>query len=149
MAPYGTNPLSLLGTPPDAVLGGGHRPAPSDWVKLSVQSGPKDYWFAGAHRNLSQANWQHDASVGHSFDQYENGTLSTVGWDDTGGDMDRNDLIMEVAVVYRRSYFDDLEVKLPREAELQRFTREDLPRYLQSDRRPPNAREAAGGPTAV
>jgi hypothetical protein len=139
MAPLGTNPISLLGVTPDWVLGGDFRPTPSDWVKFPVQSAPKDYWFGGEYRNPTQATWRWDASVGHSFDQYENGTLSTVGWDDTGGDKDYDDLIMEVAVVYRRSYFDVLEAEVLTQAALRRFTRQDLPKYRASDRVPPKA----------
>jgi hypothetical protein len=62
-----------------------------------------------------------NASIGHSFDIYDNGTLSTVGWDDTGGDLDHNDKVMEVAVVYRRSYFDWLEPVVAAEADVARF----------------------------
>jgi hypothetical protein len=142
MAPYGSNPIPLLGTPPDHVLGGNQRPYASDWVKFPVQSGPKDYWFAGEHRDPTQASWQGNASVGHSFDRYDNGTLSTVGWDDTGGDLDYDDLTMEVAVVYRRSYFDFLEPVFTTEARSERFVREELPKYQASDKLPPSVRKA-------
>jgi hypothetical protein len=140
MAPSGTAPFSLLGLPPDHVLGGDFRPRPGDWVKYPVQSGAKDYWFIGEYRNPATTTWQLDASVGHSFDQYQNGTLSTVGWDDTGGDLDRNDLIMEVAVVYRRRWFDQLVVADIDQIVLERFEREGLPRYRSSDRLPPEDR---------
>ena len=121
--------------------GGDHRPYPSDWVKFPVQSGPKDYWFAGEHRNPSQASWEGDASVGHVYDRYDNGTLSTVGWDDTGGDLDYNDLTMEIAVVYRRSYFDLLGPVVTSDAALEGFVREELPKYQASDKLPPNVRK--------
>jgi hypothetical protein len=79
--------------------------------------------------------------VGHSYDRYDNGTLSTVGWDDTGGDLDYDDLTMEVAVVYRRSYFDFLEPIFTTEARAERFVREELPKYQASDKLPPNVRK--------
>jgi hypothetical protein len=141
MLPYSSSPIPVLGTTPDHLLGGDYRPYPSDWVKFPVQSGPKDYWFEGEHRDPSQASWQRDASVGHSFDIYDNGTLSTVGWDDTGGDLDYNDLIMEVAVVYRRSYFRPPVAVLTNDAALERFVREGLPKYQASEKLPPNVRK--------
>ena len=144
MAPAGSSPIPLLGTTPDHVLGGDHPPRPSDWVKFPVQSGPKDYWFAGEHRNPAQTTWQGDASVGHSFDRYDNGTLSTVGWDDAGGDLDYDDLTMEVAVVYRRSYFDVLTDILTSEASLERFVREELPKFRASEKLPPHVRKNYG-----
>jgi hypothetical protein len=49
--------------------------------------------------------------IGHSYDIYENGTLSTVRYDDTGGDRDFNDLVLEVAVVGRRSWKDLIQAK--------------------------------------
>jgi hypothetical protein len=48
--------------------------------------------------------WQPDALVCHNYDIYENGTLSTVQYDDTGADRDFNDLVLEVAIVGRRSW---------------------------------------------
>lgn len=140
MSPYMSGPTPLMGVPPDFLLGGDHRPYPTDWVKFSVQSGPKDYWFAGEHRNPAQPNWQRNASVGHSFDRYVNGTLSTVGWDDSGGDRDYNDLIMEVAVVYRRSYLPVFEMALARDAGFDRFLSEDLPKLHASPKLPPDVR---------
>ena len=147
MASYNSDPISLLGMIPDYVLGGDHQPYPSDWVKFPVQSGPKDYWFGGEYRNPSQPNWQRDASVGHSFERYDNGTLSTVGWDDTGQDKDYDDLILEVAVVYRRSYFDSLdllEVDHANDSAMQRFLNEDLPKYQSSVRLSPDVRKKSG-----
>ena len=72
-------------------------------------------------------------ATGHSYDIYDNGTLSTVGWDDTGGDRDMDDLIVEVAVVYRRSYFARLlPVELP-DDDLAAFERDVLPTYRERD----------------
>lgn len=129
-------PPVLLGVPPAWVLGGDHRPVPTDWVKFPVQQGPMNYWLFGQHRNPAQASWSQDAAVGHSFDLYSNGTLSTVGWDDTGGDRDFNDLVVEVAVVYRRSYFIDLKLPRARKAEAARFAAEHLPGIRAADRPP-------------
>jgi hypothetical protein len=135
MAPFNTNPIALLGVPPDFVLGGDQTPYPSDWVKFPVQSGLKDYWFMGEHRNPNGGSWTGDASVGHSYDRYTNGTLSTVGWDDTGGDLDYDDLQMEVAVVYRRRYFDLLEAAQIEASVLERFSRDELPKLVKSPKR--------------
>jgi hypothetical protein len=76
--------------------------------------------------------------VGHSWDRYDNGTLSTVGWDDTGGDLDYDDFTMEVAVVYRRNYFDLLDPIVVDTAVRQRFERDDLPKFRASSKAPPN-----------
>ena len=85
------------------------------------------YWFRGDYRNPAAPDWKTDAGVGHSFDIYDNGTLSTVGWDDTGGDRDYNDLVLEVAIVYRWAYFDALEpVATAREADVEGFARDEL-----------------------
>ncbi len=131
--------LIYAGIDPDWVLGGDYRPYPSDWFKFPPQRGNMTYWFRGDHRNPAQSNWNTDAAVGHSFDIYDNGTLSTVFWDDTGGDRDFNDIILEVAIVFRHAYFRALEpVAQASEAEIKRFMDEDLPR-LRADDRPPDS----------
>jgi hypothetical protein len=123
------DPLILGGAMPDCVLGGDFRPYPSEWFKFSPQKGEMYYWFSGEHRDPAQANWHGDAVVGHSFDLYDNGTLSTVGFDDTGADRDCNDLVLEVAIVYRRAYFRGLEVLVTeREGALEKYVRDDLPK---------------------
>lgn len=137
MTPPSTNPLSLLGAPPDHVLGGDHPPRPGDWVKFPVQQGEKLYWFAGEHRPPTDAVWRGDAAVGHSFDRYDNGTLSTVGWDDTGGDRDFDDAVMEVAVVYRWPYFETLEVARVGDDLATRWEREEWPKLLASAKAAP------------
>jgi hypothetical protein len=123
------DPNLVLALPPDWTLGGDYPPYPSDWQKYPPQPGPQVYWFAGEYRNPSQAAWQRDTAVGHSYDIYDNGTLSTVGWDDTGGDRDMDDLIVEVAVVYRRSYFDRFQPVDVLEADVDAFFRDVLPSY--------------------
>lgn len=143
MAPYGSNPIQLLSTTPDAGLGGDHRPSPSDWIKFPVRSGATDYWFVGEYRNPSGGSWQRHASVGHSYDIYDYGTLSTVGWDDTGGDLDHDDLVMEVAVVFRRSYFDWLQPVVIEAAAAEQLEREELPSFRSSDRLHPDLRPSA------
>lgn len=122
------------GFPPDFVLGGAFAPAPSDWQRFAPQSRARQYHFHGEHRPPSSSSWRWDAAVGHSFDQYDNGTLSVVGWDDTGGDRDFNDLTVEIAVVDRTGYFDVLAPAEVLEAKLQRFSDAILPGYL--DRHP-------------
>jgi len=65
--------------------------------------------------------------VGHAYDIYDNGTLSTVHYDDTGGDQDMNDLILEVAVVKR----DRPDIVVAAEGQLEaykKFEKEALPR---------------------
>jgi hypothetical protein len=139
MVNYPSNPTTVIGRPPDWVLGGDFPPSPSDWLMYPPQSGPKDYWFAGHHRNPSVPNWTPDAAVGHSYDIYANGTLSTVGFDDTGGDRDFDDLVLEVAVVYRRHYFELFELSVEAES-VETFDRDILPRYLVTENsRPPEA----------
>lgn len=104
-------PPVLQNFPPDWVLGGDYTPHPSDWYKYPTQSGERLYWFFGQYRNPSNNTWHADAGVGHSYDIYENGTLSIVRYDDTGGDMDFNDLVLEVAIVGRRSWRDILQAE--------------------------------------
>jgi hypothetical protein len=99
-------PSVIQNFPPDFVLGGDHTPHPSDWNRYPTQTGERFYWFFGQHRNPSTTNWQADALVGHSYDIYENGTLSIVRYDDTGGDRDFNDFVLEVAIVGRQSWGD-------------------------------------------
>lgn len=99
-------PPNLVVFPPDWVLGGDYTPRPSEWFRYPTHSGQRFYWFIGQHRNPSGGPWTADASVGHAYDIYENGTLSTVHYDDTGSDADLNDFILQVAVVGRRSWFD-------------------------------------------
>jgi hypothetical protein len=115
------------GWPGDALLGGDHTPRPSDWEKFPVQTRPRRYFFHGEHRNPATSTWHRDAAVGHAYELYENGTLSRVGWDDTGGDMDLNDLTVEVAVVRRRRWLDDFTVAEVDEVALARFTNDVMP----------------------
>jgi hypothetical protein len=136
MTPPNSDPPPLIGLPPDFVLGGAFLPTPSDWQKFPVRSGNTDYWFAGEHKPPQDSVWQRDAAVGHSFDIYDNGTLSTVGWDDTGGDRDFNDIVLEVAIVYRRNFFDDLKPFALSEKEVERFKKEILPKIRASKKAP-------------
>jgi hypothetical protein len=99
-------PPILQNFPPGFVLGGDFNPRPSDWNRFPTQLGERFYWFFGQHRNPATTSWQVDAAVGHSYDIYENGTLSIVRYDDTGEDRDFNDLVLEVAIVGRRSWRD-------------------------------------------
>lgn len=99
-------PSVIQNFPPGFVLGGDYAPRPSDWHRFPTQSGQRFYWFFGQNRNPATSTWQADALVGHSYDIYENGTLSTVQYDDTGKDRDFDDLILEVAIVGRRSWVD-------------------------------------------
>jgi hypothetical protein len=94
-------PPILQNFPPDFVLGGDFTPSPSEWFRYPMQTGQRFYWFFGQHRDPASGSWRPDAFAGHSYDIYDNGTLSTVHYDDTGGDRDMNDFILEVAVVRR------------------------------------------------
>lgn len=96
----------LAAFPPDDVLGGDFTPRPSDWHRFPTQSGERFYFFLGQHRDPATSDWRADALVGHSYDIYENGTLSTVRYDDLGDDRDFDDFVLEVAVVGRRSWRD-------------------------------------------
>ena len=99
-----TDPSSGPFQPPDFILGGDFQPHPSDWQKYPTQRGERFYFFLGQFRDPRQGSWRPDALAGHSYDIYENGTLSTVHYDDTGGDRDLDDLIVEVALVGRRPW---------------------------------------------
>ncbi|SOD41929.1 hypothetical protein [Nitrosovibrio sp. Nv4] len=118
-------PPNLIAFPPDWILGGEYTPHPSDWQKYPTQSGQRFYWFIGQYRNPSVGSWTADALVGHTYDIYENGTLSTIHYDDTGADRDMNDFILEAAIVGRRSWLDVAQAS-NQEASNERFIREGL-----------------------
>lgn len=99
-------PPILQSFPPDFVAGGDHSPRPTDWFRFPTQAGERFYFLFGQHRNPAAGGWTADAVVGHSYDIYENGTLSTIHYDDTGQDRDMDDLVLEAAVVGRRSWLD-------------------------------------------
>jgi hypothetical protein len=124
----------VIGAVPDWVLGGDFRPHPSDWQKYPVQQGGRTYFFAGEHRNPVGGSWRWDAAVGHTYDIYDNGTLATVQWDDAGGDRDFNDLVVEVAVVRRRRFFEDLVLAQRDDSALQRFVDDIEPKLERPDR---------------
>ena len=87
--------------PPDFVLGGDQHVHATDWLRYPVSTSPMNYWFFGQYRNPAETRWKSDALVGHSYDIYENGTLSTVYYDDTGADRDMDDMVVEIAIVGR------------------------------------------------
>jgi hypothetical protein len=119
---------------PEWVLGGDYRPYPSDWLKYPTQQGGRMYFFAGEHRNPAESAWRWDAAVGHTYDIYDNGTLSTVQWDDAGGDRDFDDFVVEVAVVRRRRFFENLVMAERDDDQLKRFTDEIEPNLGKPDR---------------
>jgi hypothetical protein len=120
-------PPILQNFPPSFVLGGDYSPRPSDWNRFPTQFGERFYWFSGQHRDPATSVWQPDAFVGHSYDIYENGTLSIVRYDDTGGDRDFNDLVLEVAIVGRRSWL-DLPEAVEQAAANKRIQEKGIPR---------------------
>lgn len=120
-------PPILQNFPPDFVLGGDFTPSPSEWLRYPMQSGTRFYWFFGQHRDPSTGPWRPDSFVGHTYDIYDNGTLSTVHFDDTGVDRDMNDIILEVAVVKRNR--PDIVVAAEGQLEsFQKFEREAFPK---------------------
>src|SRR5579872_1544121 len=72
--------------PPQFVLGGDYTPRPSDWSKFPTQRGQRTYWFIGQYADPADGTWRADRFVGHSYDIYENGTLSVVQFDDNAVD---------------------------------------------------------------
>jgi hypothetical protein len=106
----------LAAFPPDDVLGGDYTPRPGDWRRFPTQTGQRFYVFLGQHRPPDATEWRADGLVGHGYDIYENGTLSTVRYDDTGGDRDLDDFVLEVAVVGRRSWRDLVQARDQAEA---------------------------------
>jgi hypothetical protein len=146
MLPGSSQMFDAVIAPPDFVLGGDFRPYPSEWVKWPVQSDDRMYWFLGEYRNPATTTWQHDRVVGHTFDIYENGTVSTVHFDDTGGDRDMDDLLLEVAVVRRSRFFDVLDPVAYAKEEIQKFDEEEFPKIreaIRADRQAPNGSDAA------
>lgn len=62
-------------------------------------------------------------------DVFENGFLDTVAFDDAAGDGDFNDVILEVAFVYRQLYFDQFKPKARiDEAVFDEFVKARLPK---------------------
>lgn len=120
-------PPNLVAFPPDWILGGEYRPHPSNWYKYPTQSGTRFYWFIGQHRNPAGGSWRADALHGHAYDIYENGTLSTVHFDDSGGDRDLDDFVLQVAVVGRESWREVLEAA-NQEVANEQFAESGLPR---------------------
>lgn len=88
------------GSAPDWVLGGPWPPRQTDWLQYPATDRPAVYWFTGLHRQPDEDTWLPDAFVGHTLDTYENGSMSTLYYDDNAGDLDADDLIVEVAVVH-------------------------------------------------
>jgi hypothetical protein len=117
----------LIAFPPDWILGGEYTPRPSDWQKYPTQSGQRFYWFIGQHRNPSGGLWTADALVGHTYAIYENGTLSTVYYDDTCGDRDMDDFVLEAAIVGRCSWAEVIQAS-NQEAINKRVARKGLPK---------------------
>jgi hypothetical protein len=105
-------------------------------MKYPPQLGSRIYFFAGEHRDPNTPKWIWDRSLGHTYDIYDNGTLATVYYDDVrvGGDRDFNDLIVEVAVVRRQLFFDNLEVAQRDDDALKRFATEIEPKLEPHDR---------------
>lgn len=125
----------VIGAPPEWVLGGDYLPYPSDWLKYPPQFEGRTYFFAGEHRNPAEAAWRWDDAVGHSYEIYDNGTLATVRWqNDDAASQDFDDLIVEVAVVRRRRFFDDLVIADRNEPALKRFTDDIQPNLQRPDR---------------
>ena len=118
-------PPVLQSFPPDEVLGGEFTPRPSDWFRFPTQSGDRFYFFLGQHRDPNGGSWSADALVGHSYDLYENGTLSTIYYDDTGEDRDLDDFVLEAAVVGRTSW-QRLEQAVDQEAVIERVGKQVL-----------------------
>jgi hypothetical protein len=133
-------PPNLIAFPPDWILGGEYTPHPSDWLKYPTQSGNRFYWFLGQHRDPSGGLWTADALVGHSYDIYENGTLSTIYYDDTGGDRDMNDFVLEAAIVGRRSWEVVVQAS-DQQAINERVAREGLPKLRSRMYRPDSTDE--------
>jgi hypothetical protein len=134
MRAAGAGSQDVLGATPDWVLGGDFLPYPSDWLKYPPQTVGRTYFFAGEHRSPSSTAWLWDEAVGHTYDLYDNGTLATVCWDDTGGDRDFDDFVVEVAVVRRRRFFVDLVLAERDAGKLSRFVEEIEPKLEQPDR---------------
>lgn len=119
--------VNLIARPADWILGGEYTPRPSDWQKYPTQSGDRYYWFFGQHRNPSGGSWTADVLFGHTYDIYENGTLSTIHYDDTGGDQDADDFVLEAAIVGRQSWQELVQAR-DQEDINERYTREGLPK---------------------
>ena len=129
-----TNDFSIPGQilehqQPDFVLGGDQRVYATDWLRYPVFSAESYYWFFGQYRNPGQQQWRPDSLVAHIYDIYENGTLSTVHYDDTGADRDLNDMVLEVAIVGRKP-IRIFEPAIEQEVATELFKKQAMPRIL-------------------
>lgn len=88
------------GSIPDWVLGGPWPTVQTDWLWYPPTDRQALYWFTGVHSPPGGGNWRPDHFTAYSVDQHEGGTVATVYFDDTLGDLDADDLIVEVAVVF-------------------------------------------------
>jgi hypothetical protein len=123
------DPLILAGLMPDAVLGGDDVVPAGRWVALAPQPGEMAYWFSAEMRDPVSLVWEPAASVGHSHAVHEHGTLSTVAWNGAGHERDYDDLVLEVAIVRRGAWFEQLHAAVvEREGEAERVVREHLAR---------------------
>jgi hypothetical protein len=116
-------------SPPNFILGGDYTPYPSDWSRFPTQAGTRIYWFFGQFSNPATQLWLPDALVRHSYDIYENGTLSTVQYSDLGARGEFDDFVLEVAIVGRRSWAN--LPKAPEQAKTNRIIQEKgIPRLV-------------------
>jgi hypothetical protein len=118
-----TDPLPLQ---PDFVLGGDKPVYATDWLRYPAFSAQSIYWFFGEYRNPAEQSWRLDSLVAHTYDIYENGTLSTVHYDDTGADNDLNDMILEIAIVGRKQII--FKPAIGQEAATEIFKKQVMPR---------------------
>jgi len=120
-------PFIIENRVPDFVLGGDKPVYATDWLRYPVSSGWWYYWFFGQYRNPAEQQSRADSLVAHSYDIYENGTLSEVHYDDTGGDRDLNDMILEVAIVGRRP-INVFEPVIGQDSATEIFKKQGMPR---------------------
>lgn len=92
------------GSAPDWVLGGARPTRQTDWLQYAPTDAFGRYWFTGVHRVHDGEDWRPDIFVGYTRDAFEQGTLTTIYYDDTAGDLDADDLVIEVAVVRLPSF---------------------------------------------
>ena len=75
--------------------------AESGWHVIEPKDEVFTYTVVGVYEDFQSLTFFYDGGLHHKKQVYANGMLHTLGFDDTGNDLDYNDLVVELAVVWR------------------------------------------------
>jgi len=75
--------------------------AESGWHVIEPKDEAFTYTVVGVYEDFQSLTFFYDSGLRHTKQVYANGVLHTLGFDDTGNDLDYDDLVVELAVVWR------------------------------------------------